>query len=84
MKHYFWQRWSIEPQTIGEHRIEGRRAITDQGQILIKFGDPDGDWDKVCLVSPHAEFKRGQGHMVECPIRDANAELICNALNATL
>jgi hypothetical protein len=48
----------------------------------MSVGDPYGDRVRVALVDCHTKYKRGEGHKVKCPIRDANLALILRAVNS--
>jgi hypothetical protein len=57
-------------------------AMNDGAVPVMSVGDPDGDRVRVALVDCHTKYKRGEGHKVKCPIRDANLALILRAVNS--
>lgn len=55
----------------------GGSFLTNDGQkAIMTVGD---DRVRVALVDRHAVAKRGQGYLIECPVRNANARLIAAA-----
>lgn len=54
--------------------------VMNDGAIAITCDKGDGENKAhIAYVSPHSEFKRGQGWQLQCAERDANARLIAAA-----
>lgn len=69
-----FRKWASEPTTVGGRVFDGVRALTNDGKAPVMAGST-----LVAQVVGHKDYKRGQGHELECAERDANAHLIAAA-----
>jgi hypothetical protein len=60
-----------------KHGIEPIRTLMNDGGAVVMSGPPGApDRHRICVVDCQSDYKKGQGHVANCPTRDANARLI--------
>jgi hypothetical protein len=74
---WIFRQWGLTDEVLEQMRKAGInpvRMLTNSGAAAVTADDV-----QVATVNSQTPFKKGQGHLVDCPVRDANARLIAAA-----
>jgi hypothetical protein len=74
---WIFRQWGLTDEVLEQMTKAGInpvRMLTNSGAAAVTADDV-----QVATVNSQTPFKKGQGHLVDCPVRDANARLIAAA-----